>query len=142
MKRLELKEIKVIIISLAKKINVPHYLYPTYGKMPSRTRRSIANTTIMVDENGYHYLIVEGKVELKHIIAEEIEELLYYIFGDITSDMAFEYEVENSIEDQDYRRIYFQKQLELLSIINQAYYEEKKAELEEQLKINPFNDNL
>ena len=50
------------------------------------------------------------------------------------------YEVENRVNNQDYRRIMFEKQLELMKCISIKYYQRLKMELEEVLKKYPYND--
>jgi hypothetical protein len=133
----DLNQIKEKVLEIAKQINAPSILLPTFG-----VNKDFAQPEIRVDGKGYHFVIVERGSELKHQIVKDIDELLYLVFKDITFSMACEYELNNRIEGQDFRRILFSKQLELLSKISDIYYSLGRKEIEEILVKNPFNDKL
>ncbi len=56
--------------------------------------------------------------------------------------MSIDYAAKNKIEGKDWRRIIFTKQLELLSNINEKYYQLGEKMLDEILENNPYNDEL
>lgn len=137
MSLLSLIQIKEEVLSLAKKINAPSDFLPSFG-----INKDFAQPEIRVDDKGYHYVIVERGTELKHQIVRDKDKLLYFTFRDITFSMACEYELNNRIEGQDFRRILFLKQLELLERINSGYFALRIKEIDDILLKNPFNDKI
>ena len=137
MSLLSLNTIKEEVLKLAQEINAPSVLLPTFG-----VNKDFAQPEIRVDVKGYHYVIIERGTELKHQIVRDIDELFYLAFKDITFSMACDYELNNRIEGQDFRRILFSKQLELLNKINDRYYAFRRKEIDDILVKNPFNDKL
>jgi len=137
MSLLSLNTIKEEVLKLAQEINAPSVLLPTFG-----VNKDFAQPEIRVDVKGYHYVIIERGTELKHQIVRDIDRLFYLTFKDITFSMACDYELNNRIEGQDFRRILFSKQLELLNKINDRYYAFRRKEIDDILVKNPFNDKL
>ena len=130
------RHIRKKVKELAKKIDVPANLLPTY-----RFSAGDASPLIEIDKQGrLHYALIERGEELERRTTENLDELLYWIFSGIATSMAFKYELKNRIEDKDCRRIAFDKQIELLSILNENW---SKIEYEEHLQIlknHPFDD--
>ncbi|MBZ9623729.1 immunity 63 family protein [Clostridium sp. FP2] len=91
-------------------------------------------------KSGYHYVISEKRQEIKHQVTKNLDELLYSTFKDITFEMACDYEVRNRIEGQDFRRLLFNKQLELINLISEEFSLLLKTEIEVILKKYPFKD--
>lgn len=54
--------------------------------------------------------------------------------------MSAEFQANNVIEKEDYRRQYFSKQLELLSVSNKDWRDGAEQEHQVILKFTPFND--
>ena len=54
--------------------------------------------------------------------------------------MAFKYELKNRIEDKDCRRIAFDKQIELLSVLNENWSRKEHEEHLQILESHPFDD--
>ncbi len=75
----------------------------------------------------YHYISTERGEELDRFITKSFDDLLYKIFKHITSSMAFSYELNNRIPNQDSRRIAFAKQIELMSKMNESWHGSKTA---------------
>jgi hypothetical protein len=135
MEYLSLKEIRNLVISAANKINAPKYYLPTFG-----VNEDFARPEIRVEKNGYHYVILEKGQEIKHQVTKNLDELLYWTFKDITFEMACDYEVKNRIEGQDFRRLLFDKQLELINLINEEFSLLLKSDIEGKLKKYNFKD--
>lgn len=132
---MELMQIAHLITELAQKISAPSHLLPTFGY-----NKDFAQPEIRVDDEGYHYIVIERGEVFEHFVTFEIEELLYIVFQQVTSAMAFDFEVKNRIEYQDCRRIAFDKQIELLSTLDNKFAAKRKTEIEDILKTYPFDD--
>ena len=131
-----LADIRNIVNELAKKINAPNYLLPTFSF-------SIGDATpnIEVDNLGlYHYVISERGNEYERKITSDLNDLLYWIFSVVTFSMACDYELKNRIEDKDSRRIIFAKQVELLGLLRKDWEEKERKEHESILLNSPFDD--
>ncbi|MDC8004829.1 Imm63 family immunity protein [Aureisphaera galaxeae] len=131
-----LTEIQSIVNQLAEKINAPNYLLPTFS-LPIGD----ATPNIELDSFGlYNYVISERGRERERKITSSLHDLLYWIFSSVTFSMASHYELKNRIEGQDFRRIMFAKQEELLGILHEDWKEREVREHQTILKNHPFND--
>jgi hypothetical protein len=135
MGNLSLNEIRELVNKTANKIKAPESYLPTLG-----INEDYARPEVRVNKSGYHYVVIERGQEIKHQITKNLDELVYWIFKDITFEMACDYEVRNRVNGQDFRRLLFNKQLELISFINEAFSELLKIEIKEILENNPFSD--
>ncbi|MCK3686431.1 Imm63 family immunity protein [Maribellus sp. YY47] len=136
MSKIRYRHIRRKVKELANKIEAPANLFPTY-----RFSSGDALPLIKIDKQGkLHYLLVERGQEFERRTTENLDELLYWIFSGITASMAFEYELKNRIEDKDCRRIAFDKQIELLSILNENWSKKEHEEHLQILKNHPFDD--
>ena len=91
MTRLSFGEIKKKVNELAKKINAPTDLLPTYGYS-----RDFAYPHIEVDNTGLlHYVIIERGQELDRKTTDKLDTLLYWIFASVTFSMARDYDLKN-----------------------------------------------
>jgi hypothetical protein len=121
---------------LAKKINAPANLLPTYGKS-----EEFARPHVETNANGYHWVVVERGTEFERRTTWDPDELLYWIFESVTFSMAVKYELQHRVSGKDPRRMFFRKQEELLGILDKSW--EKRSQ-QEHLKIlgeHPFSDN-
>jgi hypothetical protein len=130
------RNIRRKVEELAKKIDAPANLLPTY-----KYSFGEALPLIEIDKHGkLHYVLIERGEEFERRTTENLDELLFWIFSSITASMAFKYELENRIEDKDCRRIAFDKQIELLSILNENWSQKEHEEHLQILKSHPFDD--
>jgi hypothetical protein len=131
-----LDHIKKKVEELALKINAPTNLLPSYGKQTED-----AHPYIEVDNLGFmYYIFTERGHEFERQMTNKIDDLLYWIFDNVTFSMACDYELKNRIEDKDSRRIMFEKQEELLGILNENWRVKIKVRHQGILKSNPFDD--
>lgn len=105
-------------------------------------RRDDGSPHVEVDENGYHYVATERGSEICRRTTPEKDELLYWMLADVTFWVAVSYEVAHRIENQDFRRMVFAKQLELLSKVNLKWADKRRREIDETLQKHPFIDPL
>lgn len=132
-----LNDIKFEIKRLAAQINASADLLPAYGHSEDGARPHIE-----VDSHGYHYVVVEHGQELSRVTTTEPEELLYYIFKDVTFNLACQHELKHRVENQDSRRLMFQYQEELLSILSPKWGTMKAWEHQKILEQHPFDDQV
>ena len=131
-----LTEIQNIVNELAEKINAPTYYLPTFS-----SPKGDATPNIEVDNLGlYNYVISERGNEYERKITSDLNDLLYWIFASVTFSMACDYELKNRIENEDFRRIMFAKQEELLGLLNKDWEETEKKEHKSILINSPFDD--
>src|SRR5664279_2428830 len=111
-----LDNIKTSIDNLARKINAPRDLFPGYGNSTDGDHQYIK-----VDKHGQLYYIIVESGEEREYPSPDINDLLYLVFRNITFSMAAEFVANNAIEKEDYRRQYFSKHLDLLSMLNKEW---------------------
>jgi hypothetical protein len=107
-----LRDIETAVAALARHIGAAGQDLPTYG-----ISHDFGRPHVEVENALYHYVVVERGEELERHSTESYDELLYWIFRDVTHNMAFSYEMMNRVEDQDCRHIAFPKQVELMKQI-------------------------
>lgn len=112
-------------------------LYPMFSNTPEVFSEGVS---IYVTDTKYHYIIMERGRERKHYESSDLDDILYYIFKSITFSLASDYEVKHRRENQDFRRLLFSKQLELIRKISEQYYQKCNHQIKEILKISPFRD--
>lgn len=128
------KKIEEISLKLPQKIDINSYI--TFGN-----QEDFAKPNIEIDNSlFYNFIVVERGQELEKRITLNLDDLLYWIFELITFDLASKFELQNRIENSDFRKILFKKQEELLSFISDEWKAKKLIEHNEILKIFPFQD--
>lgn len=90
---------------------------------------------------GWSYIITDrGQVQEVRETTER-EELLYWLFADITFSRAVQYELRHRIEGQDFRRILFARQLRELAALDDGWAARRAAEIEGTLRAYPYRDD-
>ena len=77
-----------------------------------------------------------------HKITNDLFEIAYWIYSDVTFRMSVEFEYKNRIKKQDPRRLYFKKQLELLGVVGDKFRKRGEIAIDEILKISPYDDSI
>jgi hypothetical protein len=108
---------------------------PTYG-----ISRDFGRPHVEVDHGLYHYVVVERGEEIDRRSSDRYDDLLYWIFRDVTHSLAFSYGLQNRVEDQDCRRIAFPKQIELMKQLGQEMGERLEGEIIDILRRAPYDD--
>jgi hypothetical protein len=134
---LTLSQIKYKVEKLARIIEAPEDTLPTFGHSEQTGRPHIE-----IDSRGYHYVIAERGTEFKRDTTSDPDELLYHIFKSTTFEIACKYEVEHRNFEQDFRRILFKYQEELLWRLSPIWGERRMMEHAEILQQNPFKDEF
>jgi hypothetical protein len=133
---LNLEEIESEITLLARRIGVSDDVLPTFGLSEQSGRPHIE-----VDESGYHYVVAERGQEFKRLTTHDLDELLYDVFESVTSTLALDYELKYRVERRDGRRIAFQHQIELLSVLSSEWTKRRRLEHTQILLDHPFDDD-
>lgn len=92
------------------------------------------------DKMGYHFVFTErGKVNL-HKITDDLFEISYWIYADQIFKMSLKYATKHKKNNQDFRRVLFDKKLEMLGLLGTNYRKRGEIAIDEILKIAPYND--
>ncbi|MOA33142.1 hypothetical protein D3C78_1544120 [compost metagenome] len=86
------------------------------------------------------YISSERGYEIFRKAASSLDELLYFILDRVTSRMAMDYELNNRVEGQDSRRIYFSKKIELMNELCPQWGCKARQEIERVLVSAPYVD--
>ena len=97
---------------------------------------------VEIDDKGYHYVVCERGNENERRTTEDLHELLYWLMNGITFTMACDFELQHRVPKQDFRRLLFKTQLDLLKRIDVDFYKREEAEIKEILLENPYDDSL
>ena len=116
--------------------NIPTYLFSVAG---SPTHSGAPHVELVGDE--YHYVITERGSEYDRRKTKDIDELLYWFVSDDVSQLARDWELERRVENQDSRRLWFKKELELLEKVKPDWAVKKESHQLEVLSEHPFNDS-
>ena len=130
-----LRDIETEVAALARDIGAYGQDLPTYGISHDAGRPHVE-----VENALYHYVVVERGEERERHSTESYDELLYWIFRDVTHHMAFSYEMMSRVEDQDGRRIAFPKQIELTKRISATMATRLEADIADILRRAPYDD--
>ncbi|PKR57772.1 Imm63 family immunity protein [Thalassospira lohafexi] len=128
-----IKEIQLLVFQLGDKIDAPHNSTRIFDSSPQNGKPHLE-----IKGEEFHYICEERGLVICKNKTNNIDELLYWIFQDISFEMALDYEYKNRIKNQDSRIILFSKQLEILQKISEKWKLKRQHEINEILKFNPF----
>lgn len=129
-----LAEVEATVKHVAARLGEPTGL-PTFGYTVDG-----GHPHVEVDGRGYHYVSVERGQEQRRDTTATLDELLYWIFRDATFGIAVAYELAHRVAGQDFRRILFARQVELISRLDPRWRERCADEQREILRKHPFDD--
>jgi hypothetical protein len=133
----KIDSIRKIVYELGEKINAPLSLL----SLPDQARGD-GTPHVELKNNKYHYVSSERGTEFSRDETSDLDELLYWIFSNITSSMAYSFELSHRKSNQDSRRLAFAKRLELLETINPEWAGREAKEIEKVLSTNPYDDDI
>lgn len=133
---ISLKEIEETVKRFAKRIDAKPSSFPTFGYSID-----LAQPYVLLDHDGYHYIITERGRELQRFSTKDYGQLLFYIFKDITASIALNFEANNRVKKKDPRRLSFAKQEELMGVLNPQWKSECQILHQQLLEEYPFDDN-
>lgn len=95
---------------------------------------------VEVCADSYHYVVTERGAEFERRRTTDPDELLFWLMSDVTFSLACEYEIKHRVRGRDFRRLLFQKQIDLMGQLNADWSERKKQEIERVLVAHPYDD--
>jgi hypothetical protein len=131
----ELDEIEAEVQRLAARLDVGSRALPTFGKTEDGARPHIEVTGA-----GYHYVVVERGRELRRDTTTSLDELLYMVFAGVTFDLACRWEAGHRARGRDFRRVLFEKQVDLLATLSPEWARREADVHAEILRGHPFDD--
>jgi hypothetical protein len=130
-----LRDIETEVAALARHLGAAGEDLPSYG-----ISHDFGRPHIEVENVLYYYVVVERGEELERRSTESYDELLYWIFRDVTHKLAFSREIMNRVEDQDCRRIAFPKQIELMKRISSTMCTRLEGDIADILRRARYDD--
>ena len=111
--------------------------------IPSRfltTRQDTGAAHVELTNDVYYYVVTERGGELERRATQSEDELLYWLASDAVFDAASAYELKNRIPGRSFRRLLFEKEIELMSRFSAEWAERKRAEIGSILERSPYDD--
>jgi len=130
-----LQEIEKEVAKLARRVRASLQDMPTYG-----VSRDGAHPHVEVKDGLYHYVVVERGEEIARQSSADFDDLIYWIFRDVTHRMAFFPEDMARIRDQDCRRVAFPKQIMLMKRLGPNMGERMERDIAYILRQAPYDD--
>ncbi len=134
---LTLSEIQAKVQELAQVLNAPPSCLPTYGYSTNT-----GHPHVEIDSQGYYYAAFDRNTVAMQHHTKEIDQLLWWIFVDITWALASQYENVHRDKNQDQRRLIFEHQVKLLNMLSPQWGERQRHEQERILEQHPFHDRI
>jgi len=94
-----LNGVEALVRRRAAEIDAPTTALPTFGWTEDGARPHIE-----MARAGYAYVVVERGVEQSRQVTGDLDELLWWVFRDVTFDTACSFEVAHRREGEDFRR--------------------------------------
>jgi len=94
------------------------------------------------DDEGYHFSVNERGLLRVNIVTQSLSEITYQVLSSDIFWMAVEYESTHRIEEQDFRRLLFQKELQYWSILGPEFTGQAERKITDTLRQSPFQDDL
>jgi len=117
-------------------IGAPDSLLPQIG-----LKNDLAYPYIELDRCLFYYIVREKGEVLEQRPTSDLEELLFWIFQDVTFQMAMEFERKNRVPQQDFRRILWSHQLQLLERLRPEWRMKRQQQIDQILETRPFSDS-
>ena len=95
---------------------------------------------VEIDGDEYIYVVTERGLRYDEQRTTDEDEILYWLLADASWAMASGYELRNRIEGQDFRRLLFAKDIELMENVNREWGERKRKYYANILMEHPYND--
>jgi hypothetical protein len=130
-----LAEIQSEVHRLAETVGASPGGLPTFGYTCDA-----AHPHIEVTDDEYHFVVVERGKEIERRSTPDHRELLFWIFDDVTFQLAVDHELAHRIDHQDCRRLIFARQLELMARLGPDFAAASSAKIADTLARHPFVD--
>lgn len=95
---------------------------------------------VEIADGAFHYVVTGRGSELERRTTRDRNELLYWLLSAVVFELASASGVRHRIKDQDFRRLLFAKEVEIMGTINREWAERKSEEIRRILSAHPFED--
>ncbi len=116
--------IKHQVDRLARAIDAPEQSLPTYARS-----EDMARPHIEVAGKHMSWVVVERGKEWERRTTDDLDELLYWIFKSVISEMSSRFAAKHPVEGKEFRYPMFKKELELMEALSPAWRSRLIAEL-------------
>lgn len=121
---------------------LPRPRSPFHAGLPTRPTHN-GDAHVEIVDGRLEYVVTERGAELQRRVAQDADELLYWLFDDVTATLAWH---ERSswwarLRGHDPRRRKFRAQVALLARLDPAWAERKRRHHAEVLARHPFRDS-
>lgn len=92
--------------------------------------------------NGDQIFVVSSErgLELYRKFVPSVDEAVFIIIERAVTRMALNYEINNRVDGQDFRRIYFGKKVELMGLIDKVWADRVLEDINFILSMSPYAD--
>ncbi|MDY7560882.1 Imm63 family immunity protein [Pseudomonas sp. 10B1] len=97
---------------------------------------------VEIRESKYNFIYSERGFEFSRKTTNSLDELLYWIMVRAANRMALQYEVQNRVDGEDFRRLYFAKLISLVASIDVEWGKRIESEVHNTLISAPYEDDL
>jgi hypothetical protein len=126
---LTLDDIHGEVDRLAQLIGPPQDLLPSYG-----ISRDFGYPHIEVNGALMSYVVMERGQDIDRHSSVDLDDILYWVFQSVTFSMAVKWEVAHRVAGQDFRRLMWTKQFELLDVLNPHWTARCRRDLGDRLE--------
>ena len=123
------------IQELASVIGAPDSILPAI-EVPN----DFAYPYVLMEGPVLHYVVRERGEVLQQRQTSDLDELLYWIFQDVTFNMAAEFEKRHRVPGQDFRRVLWNYQTQLLEKLQPEWRKKRQEQIDQILQDSPFSD--
>lgn len=102
--------------------------------------KSKEGTYVFEKNNKYYVLLIEKGNVLDEAIFIEEKEVLMKVLNICSFSVAMKYAIENRVAGADFRRLLFQKEIEIFSLFGEEFRRRKVNEIECILQKAPYID--
>ena len=97
---------------------------------------------VEVSNDFYYYVVTERGSEIERRSTPDADELLYWLLQGVTFSLACDFELRHRVAGQDFRRLLFAKQLELLHELSPDWERKRASEIDHSLRQHPFSNPI
>ena len=129
------KEVQAYIYDYGAKIKAPLSLLRIYD-MPQPD----GTPYLKICEDKYEYIFEERGFVFEKRETQDFNLLCYWIMGKVIFNLASSYELSHRMSGQDFRRVLFSKELELMNALNPEWGKILDNDIKDILKNAPYID--
>ena len=106
------------------------------------TRQDDGSPHLEIVNGVYQYVVTERGQEYERKVTRDRDEALYWFVSDVVSGLASRSELSQRVAGQDFRRLYFANEVELMRRLSPAWADRKAEEIAAILARAPYVDSV